>query len=288
MILNVNILAVSSISAVGWAGVVLLALALFFVVVLTIANAKLKVELDPTVVAVMNVLPGANCGGCGLAGCSAYAEAVVKDHGLMGKCGPGGEGLVQELAAILGIEATAAAPVRAVVHCSATETDKINAACYMGVQTCSEAQMIAGVQGCPYGCLGLGDCQEACPFEAISMVAGQTVIDYEKCVGCGACVKVCPRGLIELVPMQEDPLLVIGCSSRDKAKEVRGYCKVGCIGCSLCAKTAPDMIKMEQSLPVIDYERYGAKEECDKAQAKCPRALMVYVGENVKVEAVVE
>ena len=93
---------------------------MFFVVILTIANARLKVEVDPTVEAIINVLPGANCGGCGLAGCSAYAEAVAKDHGLMGKCGPGGEDLVREMAAILGIEAAASAPKRAVVHCAAS------------------------------------------------------------------------------------------------------------------------------------------------------------------------
>jgi RnfABCDGE-type electron transport complex B subunit len=274
--------------SVAWSGLTLLGVGIVFVVILNIANARLKVEQDPTVEAILNVLPGANCGGCALAGCSAYAEAVARDHGLLGKCGPGGEATVKEIAAILGIEAAASAPERAVVHCSAKETDKINTTRYHGVHTCGEAQMIVGVMGCPYGCLGNGDCERVCEFDAIHVIDGLAVVDYEKCVGCGACVKACPRQLIELLPMQEDPLLVIACSTRDKAKEVRSYCKVGCVGCSLCVKQAPNMFQMQQNLAVIDYEKYGPQEERDKAQGKCPRALMVYVGTNAKVELQME
>ena len=275
-----NILAGFSISSMGIAGITLLAVGMVFVIILTIANAKLKVQQDPTVEAIINILPGVNCGGCGLAGCGAYAEAVVKDHGLMGKCGPGGEATVGEIAVILGIEAEASAPVRAIVHCSSTNDDKINTVKYQGVKSCAEAQMVAGVIGCPYGCLGFGDCAEVCEFAAIDMGQGLATIKYDNCVGCGACVQTCPRQLIELLPMLEDPMMVIGCSSKDKAKDVRSYCKVGCVGCGLCAKLAPDMFRMEQKLAVIDYEKYGDPEERDKAQQKCPRSLMIYVGKK--------
>jgi len=268
------------------AGVTLLGVGLIFVIILTIANAKLKVEQDPIVEAILNVLPGANCGGCGLAGCSAYAEAVVKDHGLMGKCGPGGDALVKDMAAILGIEAAASAPVRAVVHCSAKSSDKINTTRYTGIKSCGESQMVAGAIGCPYGCLGYGDCEAVCEFDAIHVIEGLTAVDYEKCVGCGACVKACPRQLIELLPFKEDPMLVISCASVDKAKEVRSYCKVGCVGCGLCAKMAPNAFQMKQNLAVIDYENYGRWADCDKAIEKCPRAIMTFVGKKVveKVE----
>jgi len=271
-----------------WAGATLLGVGLIFVVILTVAHAKLKVERDPTVEAIEAVLPGANCGGCGLAGCSAYAEAVARDHGLMGKCGPGGEALVREIAAILGIEAAAAAPVRAMVHCSAKADDRMNPARYRGCLRCSEADVVTGAMGCPYGCLGYGDCEDVCEFDAIHMVDGLAVVDYERCVGCGACAKACPRALITMEPLKEDPLLLVWCSTHDKAKEVRGYCKVGCIGCGLCAKMAPEMFRMEDGLAVIDYEKYAGAEERDKATGKCPRALLVYVGKNVKVEAVAE
>ena len=275
---------------VGLAGMVLLVVGFVFVLVLTIANARLKVEQDPMVEAILNILPGANCGGCGLAGCSAYAEALVKDHGLMGKCGPGGEDTVHEIAAVLGIEAAAAAPVRAVVHCVAKTGDKINNTTYWGINSCAEAQMVAGVQGCPYGCLGLRDCERVCEFDAIAMIDGLAVVDYHECVGCGACEKACPRQLIELLPIKEDPMLVIACASRDKAKEVRGYCKVGCVGCGLCAKLAPTMFQMQQNLGVIDYDRYDVNDEAfDKTLQKCSRAMMVYVGVNaLQQEAAVE
>ena len=279
-----NILAGLNITNVGLAGITLLGIGLIFVVVLTIANARLKVQQDPTVEAVLNVLPGANCGGCGLAGCSAYAEAVTKDHSLIGRCGPGGEELVHQIAVILGIEAAASAPVRAVIHCCSSQMDKISSTRYHGVYSCAEAQIVAGAMGCPYGCFGYGDCEAACEFDAIHMIDQLAVVNYEKCVGCGACVKACPRQLIEMLPLKEDPMMVIACASHDMAKEVRSYCKVGCVGCGLCAKQAPEMFQMQQGLAVIDYENYGSKEEQDKAQEKCPRALIVYVGTKTKQE----
>jgi len=279
-----NILAEINLFSVGLAGITLLAVGLVFVLILTLAHAKLKVERDPAVEAIEAVLPGANCGGCGLAGCSAYADAVVKDHGLMGKCGPGGESLVREMAAILGIEAAASAPVRAVVHCSAKNHDRINTTDYHGCKTCGETQMIAGAMGCPYGCFGYGDCHKACEFDAIRIIDGLAVVNYDNCVGCGACVQACPRQLIELLPLREDPMLVIACATRDKAKDVRSYCKVGCVGCGLCAKLVPNMFQMKQNLAVIDYEKYGRQEDREKALEKCPRAMMVYVGTKVKIE----
>jgi len=261
-----------------WAGLALLGVGLLLVTMLNIAYAKLRVEADPVVEALLAALPGANCGGCGLAGCSAYAEAVAKDHGLLGRCAPGGSGVVQRMGTILGISAAAAAPRRAVVHCAAHAGDKTNAARYEGVPRCAEGQMIAGVMGCSYGCLGFGDCVSACPFEAIHMIDGLATVEYRKCVGCGACVKSCPRDLIELLPFQEDPMLVIACSTMDRAKEVRSYCQVGCVGCGLCAKLVPTVFQMKQNLAAIDYEHYGRWAEAAAGIAKCPRAVMVFVG----------
>lgn len=266
-------------------GVALLVLGLVFVTVLTIAYARLKVEQDPRVEAILNVVPGANCGGCGLAGCSAYCEAVVDDHGLMGKCGPGGEEFVHQIASILGIEAAPpGAPTRPIVHCSAHAADRLNTTEYRGVPTCREANVVVGAIGCPAGCFGMGDCTLVCDFAAMHIVDGLATVDYSRCVGCGACVKACPRSLIELVKMSEDPLLIIGCSSHDKAKDVRGYCTVGCIGCGICAKQAPGAFEVKDLLAVMDYDNYPSAEDLDKGTAKCPRSLMVYVGQNVKSE----
>ena len=277
---SINYLAALDPALTGKAGAVLLVIGLVFVVILTIAWNKLKVEKDPIVEAVENVLPGANCGGCGLAGCGAYAEEIVKDHSLLGKCGPGGDSLVHEIAAILGIEAESQAPIRAVVHCNAHRKDQIERVDYNGPATCFEAQMIPGPIGCPYGCIGYGDCAKACDFGALSVVEGLAVVDYEKCVGCGACIDACPRGIIQLVPMAQDPLLVVACSTLDRVKDVKEYCQVGCVACTLCAKNAPDTFTMKNNLPVIDYETYGEDPGRDTAVEKCPRNMLVYVGKN--------
>jgi len=133
--------------------------------------------------------------------------------------------------------------------------------------------------GCPYGCLGFGDCVGACEFDAIDVVDGLAKVDYKKCVGCGACVEVCPRQIIELVPFKEESMLIVACSSMDKAKEVRSYCKVGCVGCGLCAKLEPTLFQMRQNLAAIDYEQYGRWVASEKAVEKCPRAAMMLVGE---------
>ncbi len=274
-------LAELNINTVLLAGGVLFGAGFVFVLILNVAYARLKVEQDPKVEAILGILPGANCGGCGFAGCGAYAEAVVADPSLIGKCGPGGAQVVEKTSEILGVAASASAPLKAVVHCSAKRSDKTYPANYVGAKSCTEAQLVAGVLGCPSGCLGMGDCVVACEFDAIHIVDGLAVVDYDKCVGCGACVKACPRGIIELIGMEEDPLMVIACASHDKAKDVRGYCQVGCVGCGLCAKMAPGMFVMKEALPVIDYDKYGDKEARDKAQGKCPRSMIIYVGANV-------
>ncbi|MBI9018826.1 MAG: RnfABCDGE type electron transport complex subunit B [Phycisphaerae bacterium] len=274
------IIAELDLGAILTSGATLLLTGLFFVIILTIANAKLKVERDPMVEAIEAVLPGANCGGCGLAGCSAYAEGVVKDHGLIGRCGPGGDALVHAMAEIMGIEATASAPNRAVVHCSAHSDDMINSTQYLGIAGCAERTIIPDNMGCSYGCLGGGDCQAVCEFDAIHVIEGLAVVDYNKCVGCGACVKACPRNIISLTAIVEDPILVMACSSHDKPKEVRGYCKVGCIGCTLCVKMGGDSFFMDNGLAKIDYEKYPDEESRQKATGKCPRGLMVYVGSD--------
>jgi len=270
-------------SSVGLAGLVLLGVGLFLVAILNIAFAKLFVKPDETVEAILNALPGANCGGCGLAGCSAYAEAVAKDPALMGKCGPGGDSVAHAIAAILGIEAVASAPLRAVVHCGAKNADRINTTRYRGIQSCREAQVVAGAIGCPYGCFGLGDCQAACQFDAIHVVDGLATVDYNKCIGCGACAAACPRQIIEMIPMKEDPLLVIACSSLDSAKDVRSYCQVGCVGCGICAKLTPTMFQMKQNLAVIDYAKYAPREEYEKSAQKCPRKIIQFRGKQVKI-----
>ena len=259
------------------AAIVLGLLAVAMGCVLGWANRAFHVEVDPKVEAVSDALPGANCGGCGFVGCGEYAEAVVAGETELTLCAPGGDACVQKMAQIMGVEASEALPYRAVVHCAADETQRLQRAPYEGESTCVAANLVGGVQGCVYGCLGLGDCVRACKYDAIHTVGGLSVVDYEKCIGCKACAKVCPRNIISMAPFKADRMLIVACSNQDKGPQVKEVCEVGCIGCTACTRKA-ELMTMEGNLPVIDYDRYESAEDFAVARQKCPRASMIDVG----------
>ena len=258
----------------------MLILALFMAYVLGWANVKFHVELDPRQQAVQDALPGANCGGCGYVGCNEYAEAVVVDNAPVDKCPVGGEDCAATLANILGVEIKQTWPQRPVVHCGAARDQRLGRNAYLGEQTCTAANMVAGVQGCAYGCTGFGDCLSVCEFDAVRIIDGLSTIDYDKCVGCGACERICPRHVITLVPFMDEQMLVVACSNKDFGKDVKKVCKVGCIGCKMCQKLAAGLITVEDNMPMVDYEAYdpGAMESVDAAIAKCPAQRLVMIG----------
>ncbi|MCD6304316.1 MAG: RnfABCDGE type electron transport complex subunit B, partial [Planctomycetes bacterium] len=254
------------------AGGTMLAMSVVMAYVLGWANRVFHVEVDPRVERVMEVLPGANCGGCGFVGCAEYAEAVVAGSAPPDRCTVGGPACAEAVAAILGVELEESFPYRPVVHCSARAADKLKCNDYRdGERTCAAADLVAGVQGCTYGCLGLGDCVRACKYDAIAIIDGLAVVDYDKCVGCGACQKACPRGVISMVPFKASRVLVVACNSRDFGKDVKAVCKVGCIGCGICAKFS-EVFTIEDNLARIDYDRYDPADEAQVAKAveKCP------------------
>jgi electron transport complex protein RnfB len=255
-------------------------LALAMGLVLGWANRRFHVEVDPRVDLLQAALPGANCGGCGYVGCSEYAVALAEGKTSVGLCAPGGTDCAQRLADILGIEVEESCPYRAVVHCSAKAGQRLQRAGYEGERTCVSANLVGGVQGCTYGCLGFGDCARACTYGAIEIVDGLSTIDYHKCVGCGACSRVCPRHIISLVPFKAERMMVVACSNQDTAADVRTVCEVGCIGCKACARVAPELIVMEGALPEINYDLYNPEESAalEAVLAKCPRKRYVFVG----------
>ncbi len=273
------------------AGGTMLALAVFMAYVLGWANRTFHVDVDPRVEAVTEALPGANCGGCGYVGCSEYAEAVVASKADIDKCPVGGVSCATALANILGVELKKTWPYRPVVHCGATAEQKLKRNEYRGEQTCTAANIISGVQGCTYGCLGLGDCMRACSFDAIHMIDGLATVDYEKCTGCGACARVCPRHIITMVPFKSERMLVVACSSHDFGKDVRAVCKVGCLGCRACERLS-DLFKIEDNLSRIDYDKYDPEkmEEVNLVLEKCPMKRILYVGEPTEkdLQAVAE
>jgi RnfABCDGE-type electron transport complex B subunit len=261
------------------AAVTLLLLALVMAGILGWAKDAFHVEVDPKVEEISLALPGANCGGCGYVGCTDYAEAVAGGEAELTLCGPGGVSCAESIAEIMGQEITATFPYRAVVHCAATRDVRLplEKPEYHGEATCTAANLVAGLQGCTYGCLGLGDCARACEYDAIHVIEGLAVVDYDKCIGCKACAVVCPRNIISMVPFKADRMLVVACSNLDAGPAVKAVCPIGCISCSVCAKKS-ELVAMEGSLPVIDYHAYENEDDFAVSVEKCPRESLIFVG----------
>jgi len=263
-----------------FAAAVMLILAVLMAWVLGWANRTFHVQTDPRVDAVNAALPGANCGGCGYVGCNDYAEAVVLKNAAPDLCPVGGTACAEAVAAIMGVTVDQRFPFRPVVHCGATDDKRLLKSSYTGEHTCMAANVIGGVQGCSFGCLGFGDCERSCAYDAIHTVNGLARVDYEKCIGCGACARVCPRNIIHMVPFKKERMIVVACSSKDPGKQVREVCKVGCIGCGGCARRADDF-GVSQNLSVIDYDKYDPDTMADAMQLaleKCPMKTIVTVG----------
>jgi RnfABCDGE-type electron transport complex B subunit len=256
----------------------MLALALVFCVMLVIANVKLHVEVDPKQEQIDAILPGANCGGCGFAGCTPFAKALVEQHAPVDGCTVGGPSVAQAIADILGVEVTQSYPYRPVIHCGATAGQRKQKGNYTGEPTCAAAHTVGGVQGCTYGCLGFGDCVLSCEYDAMELVDGLPRIKYENCVGCGACVRACPREIIEQIPFKVEQMMVVACSNRDPGKSVREVCEVGCIGCSACARVMEEVFTIESNLAVIDYDKVDEETDFEPAMNKCPMKSMIFFG----------
>lgn len=263
---------------VGAAAGTMFVLAVAMSLVLGWANRAFYVEVDPRVDAINDLLPAANCGGCGFVGCGEYAEAVVHDDADVSLCPVGGPGTAADVAEIMGVEVGDAAPMRPVVHCSADHSMRLGRHQYHGEMTCASANLVAGVQGCIYGCLGLGDCVTACEYDAIHSFNGLAKVDYGPCIGCSACARACPRNIITMVPFKVDRVMAIGCSNKDFGKEVKNVCTVGCIGCKSCEKVTNGVLTMSGNLPTLNYDAYQPDFDFSQAVEKCPMESLVWLG----------
>ena len=256
-------------------------LGLVFGLVLAAASKMFYVETDPRLDQLNACLPGANCGGCGYAGCGGYAEAVLNGDAKIGLCASGGNECAQAMGVIMGVAVDDVAKKVAVVRCSGyrrvDQDGKVTGAKikgeYEGFKDCLAATKVGGngPLACKFGCLGFGNCVRACKYDAIHIVDGVAKVDAEKCTGCLACAAACPRDLIVGVP--EDKHVLIACHSTAKgAVTVRG-CTQGCIGCGLCVKICPhDAIQIEDNLAVIDYEKCTS---CGLCAVVCTKKLIV-------------
>jgi electron transport complex protein RnfB len=220
---------------------------------LVLAAKYLSVEIDPRVEKVAEELPNANCGACGYAGCTGFADAVVKGLANVTDCTPGGKETAARIAEILGVEAGEMAENVALVLCAGGNETATRKSEYNGILDCRAAEPVGGGDKlCPYGCLGLGTCREVCPFGAVVITDDRlAVIDPEKCTGCGKCVDACPRNIIKMVPTSAS--MHVLCSSKDKGKVVKGYCTVGCTACKLCSREHK-AFDTKTGLSVLDYE----------------------------------
>jgi electron transport complex protein RnfB len=262
------------------AATVMLLLAVVMSSVLGWANRAFHVEVDPRIEKLSLLLPGANCGGCGRVGCGEYAEAIVNEGAAVTECPVGGPTLADAIADIMGVEAGVTIPKKAVVHCRGHAPDRLGRTDYAGEQTCSAAHLVAGQQSCVYGCLGLGECVEACEYDAIHIVDGLAEVDYENCIGCGACSKVCPRDLISMEPFKHDQILVVQCANVDPGAAVRKQCSVGCIGCKACVKIEGDYFCMDGDLAKVNPLAFDPEADHTAVMEKCPTGVIVRVGKN--------
>jgi len=247
-------------------------LGLLFGLLLAVASIIFKVESDERIEKIINCLPGANCGGCGFAGCSAFAEAIVKGDAVASGCKVVSEENMAEIARIMGVECVKEEKKTAFVKCSGNcdaAPDKYE---IFGVDDCNVAYTLSGgPKKCSYGCMGLGSCVAVCKFDAIKIVNGVAVVDETKCVGCGSCTKACPKKLISLIPVKQKK--VVACSSNDKGALMKDLCKVGCIGCGICAKNCPKQaINVDNFLASIDNTKCT---DCGICVEKCPKKIIV-------------
>ena len=262
------------------AGLTMFGLGTSFAIVLLIASVKLKVVIDPKIEKIHQALPNLDCGACGFAGCGQYAKSVLQKPELIGRCAPGGQETAEKIASILSLQISdSGPPERPVVHCRAYTEDKTFFAKYQGIPSCTAANALANVQACKFGCLGFGDCITACKFDALHIVDGLAIVDYDKCTGCGVCSRACPRNIIQMVPFSQENMMTVACSSREAGKTTRSICKVGCIACGLCAKKA-DVFSVEDNLARLDYEKYQPTEQTETAMDKCPTKVIIYIGKT--------
>lgn len=250
-------------------------------VVLYFVAQKFKVEEDPRIDEVEKMLPGANCGGCGFAGCRGMADALVKNDDISALfCPVGGGDTMKGIAAYLGKAAPEKEPMVATVRCGGVCDKRPRTNTFDGAKSCAVASSLyVGETACAYGCLGYGDCVAACAFDAIHInpETGIAEVDAEKCTACGACVKACPKKIIELrKKWPKGRAVYVGCVSKDKGAVVMKACKAGCIGCGKCEKVcAFGAITIENNLAYIDSQKCKL---CRKCVNECPTGAIKLVG----------
>ncbi len=253
-----------------YAILVLGALGAVFGAVLAIASRVFAVKVDERLPKLTAALPGANCGGCGFAGCGAYAQAVLEGKAPVGLCAAGGAEAAKKMSEVMGITPVEVEKMVTMVKCRGK--NHLRKGQYDGIADCRAASFVTGngPTACPSGCLGFGTCVTACKFDAIHVVDGVARVDADKCTGCMQCAQVCPRKVI--VPVSYNADIIVACSNHERGANTRKVCDIGCIGCHLCERQCDyDAIHIVHNLAVIDYDKCVS---CGRCAAVCPRHLI--------------
>lgn len=268
----------SIVSSVLIAAAFMAVLGLLLAGILAVANARLYVFEDPRIDQVEQMLPSANCGSCGSAGCRAFAERLVKGEAQPGLCTVNSKEGNALIADFLGVELGGQEKRVARLACAGGSNVAPRRAAYAGLSNCRAAALVAGGgKGCAWGCLGLGDCAEVCDFDALRMNAnGLPVVDAEKCTACGDCVEICPRDLFSLHPVSHR--LWVACKNLERGDEAEADCAVACTACGRCAADAPEgLIAIRDNLAVVDYSKNALASAL--AVERCPTGAIVWLDE---------
>lgn len=255
------------------APIVLCVLGIVFGLILGFASKVFAVEKDPREEAITEILPGANCGGCGYAGCDGYANALASgEEDKCNKCTAGGNSVALALSEACGMTFEETEKKVAFVHCKGTCDVTNKKAEFYGDRSCSAAKLLFGGDGaCQFGCLGYGDCAAVCPEQAINVINGVAHVNPDRCMGCGLCEKTCPNHVISIVPAAST--VHIACSNKDKGAVARKKCTAGCLGCGLCMrKCEQGAISIVNNVAVIDYEKCV---NCGTCASVCPSKCII-------------
>ncbi|MBL8173236.1 MAG: 4Fe-4S binding protein [Bryobacterales bacterium] len=260
------------------AGGMMAAIGSLLAAIIAVANKKLYVFEDPRIDDVEGMLPGANCGACGSAGCRAFAEKVVKGESAPGKCTVSAPSNIVSIASFLGVNAGAEEKRVARLSCAGGSNVARNHARYAGLGSCRAAALIGGGgKGCSWGCLGLADCMRVCDFDAIHMDEhGLPVVTDSKCTACGDCVEVCPKGLFSIHPVSHR--LWVACKNLLHGDMAETECEVACTACGRCAADAPNLIQIVNNLAVVDYAKNNLATPLPTQ--RCPTGAIVWLDEK--------
>lgn len=248
-------------------------------VLLALANKRLRVVEDPRIDQIEEMLPHANCGACGFAGCRGFAEKLVAGAASPDQCVVNSREMTRAIARLLGVDVAEREKRVARLACAGGNNVARTDARYLGLQTCIAATLVGGGgKGCVWGCLGLSDCKDACPFDAIVMNEhGLPVVDDDKCTACGACVRACPRRLFSLHPISHR--LWVACESEASGREAEDQCEVACTGCGRCAMDAPPgLIAIQRNLATVNYDKNDLAAPA--AIQRCPTGAIVWLDDK--------